>query len=101
MAAKTDVALLIAEGIHGRGIDGEGQQGKNLYRVQAGAFSVKENAEKLKEELMKKGFDTVVVNDSGKAVYRIQAGAFSAKSNAQEMKRKLIEEGFDAIVVTA
>ncbi|MCI9417056.1 MAG: N-acetylmuramoyl-L-alanine amidase [Eubacterium sp.] len=101
LAAKTDVARLIAEGIHGREIDGDVQEGKTLYRVQTGSFSVKENAEKLKEELMKKGFDAVVVNDPGKAVYRIQAGAYSAKSNAQEMKRKLIEEGFDAIVVTA
>lgn len=101
LAEKTDVALLIAEGIHGGGIDGEGQEGRRLYRVQTGVFSVKENAEKLKGELKKKGFDTDVVSDPGKAVYRVQVGAYSVKSNAQEMKRKLGEAGFDAIVVNA
>lgn len=99
LAAKTDVALLIAEGIHGEELDKAGQEGKKLYRVQTGAFSVKENAEKLKGELKKKGFDAIVAASLKKDVYRVQVGAYSVKSNAQEMKRKLDEEGYDAIVV--
>lgn len=34
---------------------------KKLYRVQVGAFSVKDNAEKLKAELKKKGYDAFIV----------------------------------------
>lgn len=34
---------------------------KKLYRVQVGAFSVKENAYKLKEKLIKEGYDAIIV----------------------------------------
>ena len=34
---------------------------KALYRVQVGAYSVKDNADNLKEKLKKAGFDAVVV----------------------------------------
>lgn len=34
---------------------------KKLYRVQVGAFSKKENAERLKAELKQKGYDSIIV----------------------------------------
>lgn len=37
------------------------EEPKELYRVQVGAFSVKDNAEKLKKELIAKGYDAFVV----------------------------------------
>lgn len=36
---------------------------KKLYRVQVGAFSNKNNAEKLKKELMVKGYDAIIKED--------------------------------------
>lgn len=34
---------------------------KTLYRVQVGAYSVKENAERMRDELKKKGYDAIIV----------------------------------------
>ena len=36
---------------------------KKIYRVQCGAFSVKSNAEKLRDNLKSKGFDAILVED--------------------------------------
>ena len=108
LAAKTDVALLIAEGIHGGVING--QQGSAdpapsgmLYRVQTGAFTVWKNAERMKTELQKKGFRDAFITtvDLGQLFYRVQVGAFSVKSNAEAMKKKLQKAGFDAVIVQA
>lgn len=41
----------------------ESSKGGSLYRVQVGAFSVKENAEKLKNELEEKGYSTLIKED--------------------------------------
>ncbi len=65
LAAKTDVARLIAEGIHGGPIDGQGQQGQEsetgkLYRVQVGAYSKIENARAMAKRLQEAGFDAIV-----------------------------------------
>jgi hypothetical protein len=38
---------------------------KILYKVQVGAFSIKENAEKLQTELKKKGYDAFIVSQKG------------------------------------
>lgn len=38
---------------------------KILYKVQVGAFSIKENAEKLKTELKSKGYDAFIVSQKG------------------------------------
>lgn len=40
---------------------GSQQQAGKLYRVQLGAFAVKENAENLKKELKSKGYDAIIV----------------------------------------
>lgn len=61
------VAKLISEGIHGKAIAttpnksevSSGSEGVK-YTVQTGAFTNKENAEKMKKELEKKGIDSIV-----------------------------------------
>lgn len=40
--------------------DGAAANKKTIYRVQVGAFTVKENAEKLAAELRSKGYDTII-----------------------------------------
>ena len=111
-AEKADVARLIAEGIHGRDIPGDRQESEEtekeesaagvLYRVQTGAFTVWENADRLKSDLQKRGFDAFVTTmDLGQLFYRVQVGAYSVKSNAEAMKRRLQAAGFEAILVVA
>ena len=73
-----------------------------LYRVQIGAFSVKANAEKYKEEAVKAGFKGSYITSStyqGKTLYRVQVGAFSSLTNAQSFARKAKNKGFDVIII--
>lgn len=108
VAEKTDVARLIAQGIHGgeiqvgnQGTEQKEQQTGILYRVQTGAFYVKANAEFLRDKLKALGFDAfIAISDvGGRLLYRVQVGAYSVKSNAEAMKRRLQAAGFEAILV--
>lgn len=68
----------------------------NLYRVQAGAFSVKSNAEKYLAQIKAAGFDTYMIYIDG--MYKVQIGAYSKKSNADAMLEKVKAAGFDAFI---
>lgn len=69
-----------------------------LYRVQVGAFRVKENAERLLQVLLASGYDDayIKVHDG---LYRVQVGAFRKKDNAQKMKAGLENAGFATYLV--
>lgn len=54
----------------------------NLYRVQLGAFSVKANAERLKNTVLANGIDAIIVKIDN--LYKVQCGAFSVKANAEK-----------------
>lgn len=69
-----------------------------LYRVQLGAFSNKNNADRLESELKRKGYDTYMVQADG--LYKVQVGAFSNKSNADSLANKLKSDGYDVYVTT-
>lgn len=78
-----------------------GSQSSNndvLYHVQTGAFSVKENADRMLEKVKAAGFDTYMVQVNG--MYKIQVGAYSVKSNADAMANKLKAAGFDTFITT-
>lgn len=72
------------------------KKASNLYKVQAGAFKVKANADELATTLRSKGFEALVVLDSG--MYRVQAGAFRSKQNADDLVARLKQAGHDAFV---
>ena len=74
-----------------------------MYRVQTGAFAVKENAQRLLAELKGKGYDAFIatVDLGGQLLYRVQVGAYSVRSNAETMRDRLIVDGYDAIIVQA
>ena len=72
--------------------------GDVLYRVQTGAFTKKENADKLAAELKGKGFDTYIVQIDG--YYKVQVGAYSQKANADAMLAKIKTSGYDAFITT-
>lgn len=69
-----------------------------LYRVQTGAFKVKENADKQLAKVKAAGFDTYMVQAGG--YYKIQVGAYSKKANADAMAAKLKAAGFDTYITT-
>ncbi len=107
LAERADVALLIAEGIHGGDIisvqdrpSKEPVSSGMLYRVQTGAFTVRENAENLVKELRKKDIDAfITIADLGQMFYRVQVGAFSVKENAVVMQQILREAGYDSVII--
>lgn len=76
---------------------GEKKSNSNLYRVQVGAFARKENAEKLKKQLLAKGFNCFIT-DKEDGFYRVQCGAFESESNAINYRNQIINAGFDAFV---
>lgn len=76
---------------------GEKKSNSNLYRVQVGAFARKENAEKLKKQLLSKGFNCFITDREG-GFYRVQCGAFESESNAIKYRNQIINAGFDAFV---
>lgn len=67
-----------------------------LYRVQTGAFSVKDNADRMLAKVKAVGFDTYMVKVDG--LYKIQVGAYSVKANADAMLAKVKAAGFDAFI---
>jgi N-acetylmuramoyl-L-alanine amidase len=75
---------------------------KQLFKVIAGSFAVRKNAEdranKLKAAAFESFIDTVVV--SGKTYYRVQTGAFSKRDNAEEQLKALNRIGIEAFILT-
>ena len=69
-----------------------------LYRVQAGAFSNKQNAYALETKLLAAGFETCIAKDDG--FYKVQVGAYSKKENAQNKLHKLQKAGYEGFITT-
>ena len=69
-----------------------------LYRVQVGAYSVKNNADVQLKKVKATGFDTYMVKVGG--LYKIQVGAYSKKENAEAMQKKLKAKGYDSFITT-
>lgn len=70
-----------------------------LYKVQVGAFSSKDNAERMQDKLKAKGYSTSAIVYVDK-LYKVQLGAFSVKDNANKLVERLAKDGFKAIVTT-
>ncbi|MEC3884817.1 SPOR domain-containing protein [Halobacillus sp. HZG1] len=73
-----------------------------LYRVIAGSFRNRENAEQRVEALAAQGFPGFVVPTtiSGTTYYRVQTGAFSNEENAKEQVERLKRIGItDAFII--
>jgi len=71
-----------------------------LYTVQVGAFTVLDNAKRLRNELIGKGYMDTFVNTKGK-LNRVQVGAFSKLDNAKKLRNELIKKGYkDTFIIT-
>lgn len=73
------------------------QNNNIIYRVQTGAFSVKQNAIDLTNALKSKGFSAYVVPVA--SIYRVQVGAFSMKQYAEATLAKLEVAGYKGFIV--
>jgi len=70
---------------------------KVIYRVQVGAFKVRQNAVKLAKKLNDAGYKTVIKTENGYA--KVQTGAFAVKANADKMLAELKAKGYPALIV--
>lgn len=67
-----------------------------IFRVQVGAFTKKENADRLALEINSKGIDTYRVKIDG--LYKVQCGAYSNADNARRMAKRLNEAGYNTFI---
>ncbi|MBQ8830750.1 MAG: N-acetylmuramoyl-L-alanine amidase [Oscillospiraceae bacterium] len=72
-----------------------------LYRVQAGAFRVRTNAEEHLTKVKSAGFDAYITSSNeNDTLYRIQTGAFRVKGNAEAYLSEVKAAGLDAYITT-
>lgn len=94
----TEVTDRLTGGTSNQGGGNVPTDGKTLYRVQTGAFSVKRNADAMLAKVKKAGFDAFITKVGG--LYKVQVGAFSVKANADAQLKKVKAAGFDAFITT-
>ena len=94
---KNDIAQAIVTGIlKANNVTPVFTEAKEYWRVQIGAFSKKENANRLLETLKNSGVSAYVKYDG--SYYRVQTGAYVKRNNAERMKKHLLSLGFDAYI---
>lgn len=71
-----------------------------LYKVIAGSFESKENAEERVKVLRSKGIDAYILREtiSGELWYRVQAGAFASRENAESQMRVIERAAIDVFI---
>lgn len=70
-----------------------------LYRVQVGAYSQRENADRQLAAVQGKGFDALIKKIGN--LYKVQTGAYSVKANADAQLARVKAAGFsDAYITT-
>lgn len=75
----------------------DGNDDKVLYKVQVGAFSKKDNADKVKTDLLLDGFNGFITKVNN--IYKVQVGAFAKRENAEAMLLKVKNKGYsDAFI---
>lgn len=66
-----------------------------LFKVQAGAFSERKNAEEHVNKLKSDGFEAFVFTEG---LHKVQAGAFSERKNADDLVARLKAKGYQAFI---
>jgi hypothetical protein len=69
---------------------------KGMYRVVAGAYTTRKEAEDVLANIKADGFQSYIYGADNK--YRIQIGAFKTKAAAEELRKKALEYGYNAFV---
>lgn len=73
-----------------------GTEKDTLYKVQIGAFSKKENANRTLELAKSKGFNAFIAEENG--LYKVQIGAFANHDNAKKQADKAKKSGLTVYI---
>ncbi len=92
-----EIAQAIADAILGT-LGEEDVEGPTYYRVQAGAFQNRQNADQLLYELLDQGYPAFLLNEDG--YYKVQVGAYLQLGNAIAMEQKLRDAGYTTMITT-
>ena len=97
---KTEVRCQKTED-RGQKTEDRAQKIPSIYRVQAGVFIQRDNAEKLTEKLKAEGYSPYLksIEKEGGRWYRVQVGAFKDRLNAQELTNELKRRGYPAYII--
>ncbi len=75
--------------------------GSGPYTIQLGAFTEKDNAERLKEALgwRHRGVYITKATVHGRTYYRVRMGSFSSRDRAYELAKDLAGEGYEVAIM--
>lgn len=90
-----DLAQGIADGIL-ETLDQTEAEEQKYYRVQTGAFTVRQNAERMLQELQEAGYPAFLLAEDG--YYKVQVGAYRYLNNAVTMERRLRRAGYSTMI---
>lgn len=80
----------------------ECKQGKHLgnsyFSVQVGCFSSRQNAKRLRDELIDLGFQAYILELGGENLYRVRVGKFDTRLRAELLEQQLRSEGYSTKV---
>lgn len=71
------------------------------FSVQVGAFGTEANAQRLKAELLRRGYQVAITDTAleGRRLHRVRVGRYARRQEAQEEAQRLKSEGFPGKVV--
>lgn len=94
------MAIAIAEGILNKNIEVDKSTEATYYRVVAGSYTKKENAEKVVNDLKNKSFSAFIdiYKTTEATYYRVVAGSYTKIENAQNTVNSLRAKGFSAFI---
>ena len=98
-AQFNEIAAGIANGVlETLGVE-QGSMPITYYRVQTGAFRVRQYADNLLDELEEAGYPAFITRGAD-GLYRVQVGAYRQLDNAVRMERRLRDAGYNTFITT-
>lgn len=67
-----------------------------VYRVQTGAYRVRENAQVQADQLRREGFTPLITR--ARVLYKVQVGAFTSRRDADRLAEDLKTRGYEVFV---
>ncbi|MCD6310173.1 MAG: SPOR domain-containing protein [Candidatus Eremiobacteraeota bacterium] len=74
---------------------------ETLYTLQIGAFSKKENADDVYNQLKKKGYSVhlITIGQENQKIYKVHVGTFRDRESAKNQQAKLKNQGYEPIII--
>ena len=100
------IVMAIADGItetvygFSKGGPGHDSEIEKFYKVQVAAYTNKEMADLMVEQLEADGYPAYVEHSDSDGFYRVISGVFSQLDNAVLMEKVLKEAGYDTFIIT-